>query len=58
MHFSDTQYRDLPVAISVTYDMDFDKTLSSPEASAQFDAQLQQEIRFVYESEFVWGYGM
>jgi len=41
---SETRFADLPVAVAVKYDLDFDVAFRSPEATAHFDAQVQEEV--------------
>lgn len=41
---SESRYTDLPVAVAVKYDLDFDETLSNPEATSKFDLHVQEQV--------------
>jgi hypothetical protein len=41
---SESRYKDLPVAVAVKYDLDFDETHSNPEATSKFDLHVQEQV--------------
>jgi hypothetical protein len=41
---SETRYADLPVAVALRYDADFDAVATTPEASEKFDAHVHEQV--------------
>ena len=41
---SETRYANLPVAVALKYDADFDAVATNPEAAAKFDAHVQEQV--------------
>ena len=41
---SETRYADLPVAVALRYDADFDAVATNPGAAEKFDAHVQEQV--------------
>ena len=41
---TESRYADLPVAVALRYDADFDVVATSPEAADIFDAHVQEQV--------------
>ncbi len=41
---SETRYANLPVAVALKYESDFDALATNPEAAAKFDAHVQEQV--------------
>ena len=40
----ETRYANLPVAVALQYESDFDALATNPEAAAKFDAHVQEQV--------------